>query len=84
MRSPIGKSILRRIIPKDPVTYMPVGAAVIFSLPCRVTKARVTKENRVELNGRVDLNQRKSNMEGIFDVINKLTLSLPTSSSRRK
>merc|ERR1711991_747597 len=79
VRSPIGKSILRRIIPKDPITYIPVGATVVFSLPCRVTKARVTKQNRVELSGRVDLNRRKSNMEGVFDVTNKLKLSLPTS-----
>ena len=60
VRSPIGKSFLKAIVPKDPVTYMPVGAAVILSLPCRVVNTKITAENEVEINGRVDFNEQQA------------------------
>lgn len=83
VRSPIGKSILKKLVPKNPITYMPVGAAVIFSLPCRVLSACVNDKDKVEIIGRIELNKPKPIIEGMFDALNKLILpTLPTSSSR--
>ena len=73
VKSSLGRSIFRRLVPRNPVAYLPVGAAVVLTFPCKILAAGVNVDNEVEIDGRIDYNLPKwtanDGFKGMLDML---------------